>query len=147
MAGFARSRTTPAPSTRQATPATRANMTPWRQFFPRKNTTIARGRGRTPARAVTGWSRGQDFHARVDGLEVGDGHAKATGQLHHRTSDRIDLEGPSRLEVLEHRGLVVADSRGSADALVDRHGDLDPEAAGDRVHLLHGRSHHGDKHG
>src|SRR6266699_2332155 len=66
----------------------------------------------------------------------------AAAKLHHRTGQRIDLHRPARLQVLQHRGLVVADSRGALDALVDRDRDLDAGAPRHRIDLFHGRTHH-----
>ncbi len=71
-----------------------------------------------------------------------DRDAEPVAQLHDGTGQRVDLHRPARLEVLQHRRLVVAHARGALDPLLDGHRNLDPEAPRHRIDLLHGRADH-----
>lgn len=63
---------------------------------------------------------GAELGGGVDGAGVGHGHAEAVAELEDGAGDGVELEGAAGVEVLQHRGAVLAGLGGGAgDALVD----------------------------
>src|SRR6516162_2312640 len=66
---------------------------------------------------------------REDAIDGGRGKLNHASELRHRTDDGVELDRPVALEVLQHRGLVIADGSRAVDPALDIDGHGDPEFA------------------
>ena len=78
---------------------------------------------------------------REDRVAIGRLHADQLAQLDHRGQKRIQLDRPTALQILQHRGLVRADRVRPVDALLDIDGELDAQLLADLLALGHHRAH------
>src|SRR5512134_4189431 len=78
-------------------------------------------------------------HERLHPVDCRRRNADLAAELAHRRDDRIDLEGPAPLEILEHRHLHAAELAREGEPLVQRHGHAAAERRGDRDTLEHHR--------
>src|SRR5579871_215820 len=71
------------------------------------------------------------------GVEVRGRRLGESRQLDHGAQERVGLELTPRLDVLQHRGLVMTDALGAGDALLDRHAEGDSELLRNALRLAH----------
>src|SRR5215467_5774933 len=78
---------------------------------------------------------------REDAIDGRGGKLHHASELRHRADDGVELDGPVALEVLQHRGLVIADGSRPVDPALDIDGHGDPESGGDGLGLVHDAAH------
>jgi hypothetical protein len=79
----------------------------------------------------------QQARAGVDGVDVGRRCRREPPELDHRAHQGIELQGAAVLDILEHRGLVLADAFRSGDAPLERDAKAGAELLADGLRLGH----------
>src|SRR6267378_941056 len=82
---------------------------------------------------------GQQVRETVHRVDMRGGRAGETPQLHHRSDQRLELRRAPRLDILQHRSLVLAHSLGAGDTLVQADAKHDAEFVRDGLRLGHHR--------
>jgi hypothetical protein len=82
---------------------------------------------------------GQQAGAGVYGIDMRRWRAREPAQLDHRADQGVEFQRPAVLDVLEHRGLVLADRLGARDAALERHAEVGAEFLADGLSLGHHR--------
>src|SRR6266446_7727079 len=82
---------------------------------------------------------GQQLRETIHRVDMRGGRACETAQLHDRSDQRFELRQAPRLDILQHGSLVVADSLGAGDTLVQADAKHDAEFVRDGLRLAHHR--------
>ena len=86
----------------------------------------------------------KELCAGMDGPYMRDVDVELLREFHDRPSHAVQLKPLPRLEVLEHRGLVLAHFKAGVEAAFQRDGDCCAERAGDGGAFFHDGTEQGD---